>query len=65
MEGFTLQLPKFYQTAEVMSFHGRDREGFAETISSHQIRKGLLIDEVPTILTLSLKNDQAVCQISD
>ena len=64
MQSFTLQLPKSYQTAEVMSFHGRDREGFAETISTHQIRKGLLIDGVPTILTISLENDQAVYQIS-
>jgi len=63
MTRFTLPLPENYQTAEIMSFHGRDREGFAETIAPDRIRKGLVVHGIPVVLTIRLKGNQALCQI--
>ncbi len=63
MDRFTLQLPKFYSTAEVSSFHGRDREGFAETVTAGQIRKGIVVDGVPVVLTIDLEVNAAHCHV--
>ncbi len=63
-ESLTLKLPDSYRSAEVRSFHGRDREGFSETVEAEQIRKGMVLGGVPVILTIDLKNDEARCHIS-
>ncbi|MEO5916382.1 MAG: DNA-3-methyladenine glycosylase 2 [Luteolibacter sp.] len=64
MKNFTLQLPDFYSTAEVGSFHGRDREGLAETVAVDQIRKGIVLDGIPVVISISLKASTADCHVS-
>ena len=64
MENFTLRLPEFYSASEVRSFHARDREGFAETVSEDRIRKGFILDGVPLILSIEFKASEARCHVS-
>jgi DNA-3-methyladenine glycosylase II len=59
MESFSLPLPESYSTSEVLSFHGRDREGFSETVTEGQIRKGLVLEGVPLVLTIDLHPGEA------
>ena len=49
-----IALPAGYQYADVLAFHGRDPEGVAEQVSPGCIRKGVLIDGVAVVLTLTL-----------
>lgn len=64
MASFTLHLPESYSAAEVGSFHGRDREGFAETVAADRIRKGLVLDGVPVVLTIELVPGEARCHVA-
>lgn len=64
MESFSLALPQSYSSSEVLSFHGRDREGFSETVTEGRIRKGLVLGGVPLVLTIDLQPGEARCHIS-
>jgi DNA-3-methyladenine glycosylase II len=49
---FTLPLPPGYLVTDVMSFHGRDKEAIAESVSDAGIRKGVLLGGVPTVFEI-------------
>jgi len=51
---FTLALPAGYRLDDVLKFHSRDAESVAEEVSAQRIRKGMLLDGVPVVLTVDL-----------
>jgi DNA-3-methyladenine glycosylase II len=61
---FSIELPKSYRTTEVMAFNGRDRENFAEVVTAREIRKGMMSNGIPAVLSISLVGDfRADCQV--
>jgi DNA-3-methyladenine glycosylase II len=61
----TIALPPGYRHADALAFHGRDAEGLAERVETHdaggRILKGVLLDSVPTLLDIILHADRAEC----
>ncbi|WP_028101855.1 DNA-3-methyladenine glycosylase family protein [Pseudoduganella violaceinigra] len=51
---FSLALPAGYRVQDVLAFHGRDAESVAEQVSPEMIRKGMLLDGVPVVLSAAL-----------
>jgi len=63
--GFTLALPANFRVDDVLKFHSRDAESVAEEVSDKRIRKGMLLDGVPLVLTVDLpaaRRRSATCQ---
>ncbi len=58
---FELDLPACYRVREILAFHGRDREGFAESAGPEGIRKGLVLGGVPWVLSVILNGGRAKC----
>lgn len=58
-----IDLPPGYRIADVLTFHGRDTEGVAEQVDAHGLRKGVLLDGVPTLLDIAFDGDSAHCRI--
>ncbi|UGQ45275.1 DNA-3-methyladenine glycosylase family protein [Massilia endophytica] len=58
---FTLDLPPGYRVQDVMAFHSRDAESVAEEVSPERLRKGMLLDGVPVVLTVEL-GKAALCE---
>jgi len=58
-----IDLPADYRRQDVFGFHGRDAEGLAERIDAERIRKGVMVDGVPTVLEIDLgaRPGQAIC----
>ena len=50
---FTLALPDGYRLHDVLAFHSRDTEGVAEQVGAERLRKGVLLDGVPTVLDIA------------
>jgi DNA-3-methyladenine glycosylase II len=63
----TIPLPPGYRHADALAFHGRDAEGLAERVETGphggRIRKGMLLDGVPTLLDVTLHADRAECVV--
>jgi DNA-3-methyladenine glycosylase II len=61
----TIDLPQDYRRQDVFNFHGRDAEGLAERIEGQCIRKGVMVDGVPTVLAIDLgaRPGQALCTV--
>lgn len=59
-----IALPPGYRVADVIAFHGRDAEGVAELVSPEGLRKGVLLDGVPTLLDIRFDGRQARCHIA-
>ncbi|MDY0962435.1 MULTISPECIES: DNA-3-methyladenine glycosylase family protein [Massilia] len=59
-----IALPPGYRLADVIAFHGRDAEGVAEQVSPQGLRKGVLLDGVPTLLDIRFDVDVARCRIA-
>ena len=57
-------LPPGYRVADVIAFHGRDAEGVAELVSPEGLRKGVLLDSVPTLLDIRFDGPHARCRIA-
>ncbi|MEO7497535.1 MAG: DNA-3-methyladenine glycosylase 2 [Massilia sp.] len=60
----TIALPPGYDSADVFTFHARDREAVAEQISEDRIRKGVMVDGVPVLLDVGIERNAAVCDIA-
>jgi len=60
-----IDLPADYRRQDVFTFHGRDAEGLAERIEGERIRKGVMVDGVPTVLEIDLgaRPGQALCVV--
>jgi DNA-3-methyladenine glycosylase II len=58
-----IALPPGYRIADVLAFHGRDAEGVAEQVDAHGLRKGVLLDGVPTLLEIAFDGERAHCRI--
>ena len=58
-----IDLPPGYRIADVLTFHGRDTEGVAEQVDAHGLRKGVLLDGMPTLLEIAFDGDSAHCRI--
>ena len=60
-----IDLPPDYRRQDVFGFHGRDAEGLAERIEADRIRKGVMVDGVPTLLAIDLgaRPGQALCVV--
>ncbi|KQZ43412.1 DNA-3-methyladenine glycosylase 2 [Duganella sp. Root1480D1] len=56
---FSLPLPAAYRVQDVLAFHSRDAESVAELVSPEAIRKGMLLDGVPVVLTVTLPKGRA------
>jgi len=54
-------LPSGYRVADVIAFHGRDRDALAEQVDAHGLRKGVLLDGVPTLLDVRFDGALARC----
>lgn len=59
----TLDLPPGYRIADVIAFHGRDLEAVAEQVGPDGLRKGVLLDGVPTLLDIRFDGQVAHCRI--
>jgi len=61
----TIPLPADYRQADAFTFHGRDADALAEQVDADagRIRKGVLLDGVPTVLDITLRADRAACVI--
>jgi DNA-3-methyladenine glycosylase II len=63
----TIALPAGYRHADALAFHGRDADALAEQVDAGthagRIRKGVLLDGVPTLLDITLHADRADCVI--
>lgn len=59
----TIALPAGYRLADILTFHGRDKEGLAERIEPDRIRKGVMIEGVPVLLDVRFGPDSAQCAI--
>ncbi|MGF6276020.1 DNA-3-methyladenine glycosylase II [Massilia sp. UYP11] len=59
-----IALPPGYRVADVIAFHGRDAEGLAEQVSPQGLRKGVLLDGVPTLLDIRFDDGMARCRIA-
>jgi len=51
---FTLPLPRAYAVTDVLSFHARDKDALSEMVSDRQIRKAVLLADVPTVIDIML-----------
>ena len=58
-----IALPPGYRIADVIAFHGRDAEGLAEQVSPQGLRKGVLLDGVPTLFDIRFDGSVARCKI--
>jgi DNA-3-methyladenine glycosylase II len=64
-----IALPPGYRREDALAFHGRDPQGLAERVEGAHIRKGVLLDGVPTVLALRLPDTEteaeteAVCSV--
>jgi DNA-3-methyladenine glycosylase II len=61
----TIPLPAGYRHADAFAFHGRDADALAEQVDADagRIRKGVLLDGVPTVLDITLHADRAGCVV--
>ena len=59
----TFELPPGYRIADVIAFHGRDLEAVAEQVGPDCLRKGVLLDGVPTLLDIRFDGGAARCRI--
>jgi DNA-3-methyladenine glycosylase II len=62
---YTIALPAGYRHADAFTFHGRDADALAEQVDAQarRIRKGVLLDGVPTVLDITLHADRAECVV--
>ncbi|MGJ7914579.1 DNA-3-methyladenine glycosylase 2 [Massilia sp. LXY-6] len=62
----SIDLPPDYRRQDVFTFHGRDAEGLAERIEGDRIRKGVMVDGLPTVLEVELgaQPGQALCTVN-
>jgi DNA-3-methyladenine glycosylase II len=61
----TIPLPADYRREDAFTFHGRDTDALAEQVDADagRIRKGVLLDGVPTVLDITFHGDRAGCVI--
>jgi DNA-3-methyladenine glycosylase II len=62
---FSVPLPPDYAPTDVVSFHGRDTEAVSEIVTESRLRKGILLNDFPTVFDIdfaAVKN-QAICQV--
>jgi DNA-3-methyladenine glycosylase II len=60
---FSLKLPPGYQPDDVLSFHGRDQQALAESVTECGLRKGVLIDDTPAVVDIAFGKKSAECII--
>jgi len=60
---FSIALPPGYRRQDALTFHGRDAQGLAEQVEGEHIRKGVLLDGVPTVLDVRFELDAAECAV--
>jgi len=58
-----IALPPGYRSADVNAFHGRDLEAVAERVGPDSLRKGVLLDGVPTLFDIRFDDGVAHCSI--
>jgi len=51
---FSIGLPAGYRVQDVLAFHSRDAESVAEQVSPSALSKGMLLDGLPVVLTVTL-----------
>jgi DNA-3-methyladenine glycosylase II len=61
----SIPLPPDYRRQDVFTFHGRDTEALAERIEGQTIRKGVMIEGLPSVLAIELgaQPGQAMCTV--
>jgi AraC family transcriptional regulator of adaptative response / DNA-3-methyladenine glycosylase II len=61
---FVLRLPASYRVADPLGYHGRDPSSRSEAVQGNAIHKPMVLDGVPLVLTTSLTEDGAACDVS-
>lgn len=54
-----IDLPQPYRPQEIWAFHARDSQALAEDVVPGRIRKGIMLQGVPTIVTIHLEGNRA------
>ncbi|WP_454692360.1 DNA-3-methyladenine glycosylase family protein [Achromobacter aloeverae] len=52
---FQLALPRGYKATDAVHFHGRDKEAVSEVVTDVALRKGILLDGVPTVFDIEFE----------
>jgi DNA-3-methyladenine glycosylase II len=55
-ESFDIVLPPGYRVEDVLHFHSRDTQSVAEEVTPAQLRKGVMLDGIPVVLTAPLSD---------
>lgn len=58
-----LPLPRGYRSEDVFAFHSRDAEGVAEQVSPGRIRKAVMLERVPVMFDVSIRDGVAECVV--
>lgn len=61
---FVLRLPANYRVADPLGYHGRDPQSRSEAVDGRAIRKPMVLDGSPLLLTTTLTDDGAACEIT-
>jgi DNA-3-methyladenine glycosylase II len=56
---FTIALPSEYAVYDALEFHGRDKENVAEQVTETQIKKGVLLADVPAVIDITFAQSRA------
>ena len=56
-------MPPGYDPADVLSFHGRDQQQLAETVTRSGLRKGGLIGDMPAVFDIAFGSKTADCRM--
>ena len=59
----TLNLPTGFRVADILEFHHRDKEGFAERVSAESLIKGLIWNGHPACLTIRFSKHHAATEL--
>jgi DNA-3-methyladenine glycosylase II len=60
---FAIDLPTHYRSGDVLAFHGRDAQGLAEQVTAGGLRKAVLLDATPVLLTVAFGPGAACCTV--
>ncbi|MGZ5202846.1 MAG: DNA-3-methyladenine glycosylase family protein [Telluria sp.] len=63
MQTLKLALPRGYRSDDVFAFHSRDAEGVAEQVAPGRVRKAVMLDGVPVLFDVAIRDEVAECVV--
>lgn len=63
---FSLPLPRGYNPADALNFHGRDKEQVSERVTETGFSKGILLNDIPAVVDVDFTQSkkEAICTVS-